>query len=426
MQNQLQNRYNNTFTPSEVIPSYQECTPEQQAIADQKRQALQSGEISASEYFGDDALQKIGDVSNQVLEYVTCGQHGAFASEFDKTVEAIKDLHMEDVLDRVNEFMARGGKIVKRNKSAAAIMAAGFLTGQFWAAAAAGGAVGVKEYVHKRKTRMSDTPEILEERVRETAFEMKRERANLQKLNDELPTLERHIDSMGRANIESLGEITALIIAGREELRMQSESAIQGPGSESEYSEDSEFTEELSHKVKILENARNTSMMDLALLKDMKDSLRENRMSMKSLLTSEVPLLNRNIATSGLAIQTLRTTSATESFRDRVSKMQNDTIKMVEEARKASERGKVDNPERMQELLNHMIDFRKKLESRATHLKAYDTKVAGLKWKLEIQGAKLLAASAGHMTKSNDNGNLVTDGRNGEPTRELEYEQPEP
>lgn len=246
--------------------------------------------------------------------------------------------------------------------------------------------------------------EAIDERIRDALVKTKDNINKLQFADRQVPKLVSRINDMAHANRDVYYGTTLYLGAGREIARRIHEKLL--PEARETFSTSKSFDDQcaidnltesaevLDHKLQILEQARTESVLSTQNLKDMKDAINKNRHSLKSLLTSEVPTMNRTLAVAGMALDTYRTTSVTDAFRNHLDRLTEDSVQASKHAVEAADRGQIGNPERLERVIKRTIAFRNSLENRQEAIEQMSDKIHERRKILEQETSSLMIAQA--------------------------------
>lgn len=359
--------------------------------------------------FGDEASEEGLRVSTNIIAAMGSEVDGVFRQPIEEVADRLKALNLEDIQKSAAQLMNKGGDLVRNNKGGAAVFVGAVLSGQFWIAAATGGVVAVRE--HLRASRMEkspDTPEALSNRIRNALLEATEMQDRLARAEERVPSLLARIDALATVNGKSYYNITAYLSAGQEILRRATEEEIpdlrrkmeENPDYDTEIAlrEREQYAATLEQKLSILAMSRADAVGGTYVLGDLKKALIDNQLSLRSLRTSELSDYSRAIATSGLGLDSYRTTKVASEVRDHMDSLRRDAAKIADMAQKAALDGRADSPERIQRAIDAIESFRTRVEkmqenqraldgSRQEKLRQLETSVAGL---LQAQSKTLL------------------------------------
>lgn len=402
------------------IPDYTTCDDKTRAVLDEIIETVDPYNPEDMGAFGDETLANLQDVTDRIITAMMNEEHGAFREPMKECVDDLKDVDLETLQEQVGRVMSATANTVKDNKGATALAVTGLLTGQFWLTLASGGTAAGKQYLKKHgvevkesiqerklvRTDQSNSMEAIEDRLRSALMKSNEHIRKLQFAQKKAPELVSRINEMARANRDAYYGTTLYIGAGREIARRIGEELL--PQARSEFEQTRSFdaqtkidtlaesTDALDHKLQILEQARTESVLSTQNLADMKTAINDNRHSLQSLLTSEVPQWKRTLATAGMAVETYRTTSVTEAFRDHLERVTDDSVRAAKHAMDAAEKGRIGDPERVQRVIERTIAFRAALETRHEALEQMSEVVNERRQQLIEETNKTLVAQARH------------------------------
>lgn len=359
--------------------------------------------------FGDEASEEGLRVSTNIIAAMGSEVDGVFRQPIEDVADRLKALNLEDIQKSAAQLMNKGTDLVRNNKGGTAVFVGAVLSGQFWIAAATGGVVAVRE--HLRASRMEkspDTPEALSNRIRNALLEATEMQDRLARAEERVPSLLARIDALAAVNGKSYYNITAYLSAGQEILRRATEEEIpdlrrkmeENPDYDTEIAlrEREQYAATLEQKLSILALSRADAVGGTYVLGDLKKALIDNQLSLRSLRTSELSDYSRAIATSGLGLDSYRTTKVASEVRDHMDSLRRGATKIADMAQKAALDGRADSPERIQRAIDAIESFRTRVEkmqenqraldgSRQEKLRQLETSVAGL---LQAQSKTLL------------------------------------
>ncbi len=386
------------------IPEYATTTGEARAQLDAIIAGFDTGSVDAARAYCDDAMTEVSQVTAQIILEMSSEPHGVFRTPVQECLDTMAEFDLERLQDSLSDIIRNGGRVVMRNKATLVTGAAmTILTGPFWAAATAGGAVGAREFI-RRKMQPRFTPEEVEDRIRDAVVKSSDQIGNLKAAEQHVPVVLGRIGNLARANYSAYTKATLGLSAGREILRRIYEDEIPALQAAADREQTFEAHEalrakesvgdNLSHKLKVVELGRAETILGTDDLAEMNQAIEDNNISLQSILIAEMPHYQRALATAGLALDSWRTTRVTESFRDHVEGIRADATAAAHMAQEASVRGRIDHPERMQKVIDRIVALRTSLTTRQTALNSLETTIAEKRRTLESEVTNLLVAQA--------------------------------
>ncbi len=367
--------------------------------------------------FGDEASEEGLRVSTNIIAAMGSEVDGVFRQPIEEVADRLKALNLEDIQKSAAQLMNKGGDLVRNNKGGAAVFVGAVLSGQFWIAAATGGVVAVRE--HLRASRMEkspDTPEALSNRIRNALLEATEMQDRLARAEERVPSLLARIDALATVNGKSYYNITAYLSAGQEILRRATEEEIpdlrrkmeENPDYDTEIAlrEREQYAATLEQKLSILAMSRADAVGGTYVLGDLKKALIDNQLSLRSLRTSELSDYSRAIATSGLGLDSYRTTKVASEVRDHMDSLRRDAAKIADMAQKAALDGRADSPERIQRAIDAIESFRTRVEKMQENQHALDALRNMKLQRLGMSVADLLQAQANTLLEQQQAPNL--------------------
>lgn len=389
---------------SPAVPDYKTSGGALRKTLDQIIAAHGSEDPQAARRCGDDVLNILGPVNEQIITSMRSDAGGVFRTPIQEMADSMKALDTESLSAQVNALLNGGAKLVKDNKGETALVAGGVLSGYFLpAVAAAGASIGFKSLQkYRRQKTQPNAIEFIEERINNALLETENYAGKLELVKQRIPGLERQIESLNDANRDVFFGVTLYLSAIREmqeqldrEIEILERREKTGELSFSELGQlddKRETREEYRHKSVILQQARNESVNGSQLLRMMGKAINDNRRSMESLLDSEIPLYRRDLATSGLALDTFRSVSVTREFRDHIDQVRADSAHAADHAMKAAQEGRVDDPARLQKAIDRTNAFKTTVETMARNQRTLENSIEVKLKELENATAGLLEA----------------------------------
>lgn len=404
--------------PYNDIPDYATCDETTRARLDEIIDPVDPYNSEDMNSFGDDVLADLQEVTDKIISAMANEEHGVFREPIQECLDDLRDVDLETLQDHISRAVGSTVSTVKNNKGATALAVTGLLTGQFWLTVGSGGFAAGKEYLKKHGVQVRESMqskklvrrdgsmsmEAIDERIRDALVKTKDNINKLQFADRQVPKLVSRINDMAHANRDVYYGTTLYLGAGREIARRIHEKLL--PEARETFSTSKSFDDQcaidnltesaevLDHKLQILEQARTESVLSTQNLKDMKDAINKNRHSLKSLLTSEVPTMNRTLAVAGMALDTYRTTSVTDAFRNHLDRLTEDSVQASKHAVEAADRGQIGNPERLERVIKRTIAFRNSLENRQEAIEQMSDKIHERRKILEQETSSLMIAQA--------------------------------
>lgn len=402
------------------IPDYQTCDDETRSALDEIIDSIDVLDSEQMATYGDEVLEELKDVTDKIITAMMQEEHGVFREPMQECIDDLQSVNLETLKDQIGNVVQSGARMARKNKGATALAVTGLATGQFWLTLASGGYAASKEYLKKHgievseslrqkkliRSDQSDSIEAIEERLRGAITKSKEHIRKLEFANKQVPKVVERINKLAFANRDVYFGTTLFLGAGYEIARRIKDEYL--PQAQQEFEQNSSFdgqmkidqltesSEVLDHKLQILEQARNESILSTQNLGEMKHAINQNRHSLKSLLTTEVPQWNRTLAVAGMALDTYRTTSVTEAFRNHLDRLTDDSVKASQHAMDAASKGQIGNPERLEKAIQRTIEFKQNLETRHQALENMSEKMAEKRQKLIDETNDLMKSQAEH------------------------------
>ena len=245
-----------------------------------------------------------------------------------------------------------------------------------------------------------------------TAYSTTSERLNdLQIAEQKVPIIMEHIAMLAKENEQTYIGLTDHICAGREILRELKEVKLPEAKQEAAASGDFESvqrtsllqqTEEtLDYQLAILEQARQGTVISTSQLMDMDKAIRTNCMAVRSILNTEIPALQRDISTAGLALDTYDTTNLTKEFREFTERTKDAAVVAVNAASEAARLGRMDSPEHLQRAIDRLQAIETQLSNQATLNGEMETQREQKRIQLESLTAEVLTAISTNTSQDN-------------------------
>lgn len=355
------------------IPDYRTTDDDTRGMLDAIIEGVGEMTEAKARTFGNEVLGTVQATSDKIVNAMQSEENGVFREPLQNCMDDMKSLNLEDLQSTITGYISKGANAVSKNKGKAALTAVGALTVPFataaaWAAYKVGG-----KYIPRKEQPISI--EDVSERIKKGVVKSESHVKALQMAQTHVPVLLSRIDALGSANRDAFISTSYHIAAGREiALRMRENELAQAQErldteqsfeAEQDCNDIKDIVEALEYQLTILELARNESVTSSLSLREMKDAIKQNERSIRSLLTTEVPNWRRTLATAGMALDTFETTKVASMFRNHLEQTQDDTGRAALEAMRASDAGRVDNPERLERAIQRTIEFRKSIEERA-------------------------------------------------------------
>lgn len=355
--------------------------------------------------FGDHVMDATRDVSQQIIQAMQSEENGAMREPLQACVDDMRGIDLENLQDKVGTIVNKGANYARKNPKTTAVIAGGLVTGQFWLSALAGGSTGIKNYVQQKKNERAGIVDMdqVEDQIKSAIATTSKHMQNLEFAERKVPVLMDRINALGKTNGDTFHALTEYICAGREILKRLKENDLAEATAESENNsnfdtskrlgEVNETIEVMDHKLVVMEQMRQDSVLETMHLAEMGSAIRKNQLSVRSLLTSEVPAMQRTIAVAGLALDTHSTTRLTEEFRDHIDRTKDSAAIASQQASEAARLGRADSPERLQIAIDRTVAAKNRIENLAVIEQQMSEDIAKKRLELEKRTADLVVAS---------------------------------
>jgi len=405
-------------SPLQHIPVYSKVSKAEQADLDTRIATLETQDPDSATFFGKDSMAAGSEVTQKIYDLMSNEENGVFRKVQEQMLDTIKGMDLELLQEGLDGFMREGGKVVKHNKGTMALTMGAMLMGQFWVAAATGGVGAAKEYVRRKRevTTLQNSPEVIEERIRECVHGLSAQFRECEKAAQHAPRIMERMNAMAHANRDIFVQVIKDVAAGREKLRRVEEEeipALEQKATEEPSFENSEALENarkfhcnLERKLKLLEVSMAGSIEGTATLALAKKATEGALTEINSIMVHESQQLQRAVVTAGLSLDTYRTTRVVNAFRDKVGQLQDDTVKITLLARNAAEDGRFDNPERLKKIVQQTQDFRVLLEKNNGRVQELEEKSKIQRDKMVEETGKLIK----EMSRLTNGESLLGDG----------------
>ncbi len=360
------------------VPDYRESSPGLRAVEDVVIGRTDIHQPDTLHDFGSEALSMLDEISERILDRQAGDMFDFLRDPLNEASEMMGGFDIDSITNKISSLAGKGMGVVKRNPvalatGALAALFAGPVIGTI-GLLGGGGAVALKEGKRAFGGKISaETPEQLEEYLREGISQFGPMVEKLKEAQGKIPELRQNVRELGEANLKSLYVVSVYIGAGKEILRRITEETL--PQLEAEGDLDTaallrESGEILSGRLTILDHARMASVMDVTLMGDLMRTINNNAETLASILENEIKIYRKSLAAGSNAVDVLRIQSVITDFRKQSEGNARRAVQATEQARKLSESGRIDSPERLLAICQNMETLTTGLEASVKALPA--------------------------------------------------------
>ncbi|MGZ9109222.1 MAG: toxic anion resistance protein [Micavibrio sp.] len=296
------------------IPDYQNADEQTRAEMDALIATINPFDVNTIMAFGKEANDEVLAVSRRINERVAADE--SFMSDMRAFGEAVSNLDLSALSDKVQDFVQKGFKVAKNNLPEAAAAGVGFLTlGPIAAGLAFLGVKGARlgnDQVQKAKKKLSGDvdyeakAESIRDDLRKSVLSIKSIVGQLEAANEKIPGFIEEINAMGQARTSAFSKLSLAVGAGREITRRFETDILpafqEGEVNMAEVEQIQTAYGAITRRVEGLIGARAVSLQNVTMLESSKRMYINMQMKINEHLTTSVPEWEGQIAQGNLIV----------------------------------------------------------------------------------------------------------------------------
>lgn len=402
------------------VPDYATASPDVRKRMDEIIKTADPLNIASADTFGRKAYEKRSTVAGKIIDAQEASISNMIEGAFKNSLSVLESHGLEDIdralgqwAERAKNTAGNAAGVVSRNKGTLALTAIGSYALTPLAALPIGAlAVMAQEKRHqlKRQQTLSKSPEQLEQACRAAISEFRESVRAIEKARDDIPRHLQEVNELGRANVETLAEVTLNIGAADEIVRRirAGETETWNPEGNPEINAILDlYADRLERRKAVHESARNGAVIDVNVLAMQVETLVQYKDTIDGILTAEVFQHQGALAGTIMAAQALRIGNILQRFREASNRTVGMAVKATEAAHDLASQTAIDSPEVLKATLKNMGDIKRMLEQAVANQPAYETARVQLQGQIATVASQLTSdqVRVAQTVIANDHGN---------------------